>query len=341
MGKNNTISDSVNGIKITQDESFKHLIRFKGIAAIIVKCTIPYFKDMSLVEISRSIIDINRGNRSKTLSDTEILEDEIDFLPSESGTKDEKNTIQDATFRMRINKELIGIELRHLDTTITVNTEMQNKTKNLGYDIVSRAIYYGATLLRDTLSARNTKYSQMHKVYTVWLCGNNIESLQGLPGDNIETKNLFKDQYIHRFGIRRFYDAYPNQIVPPEREADLMEIVIVELSKIRRLNDDSSRLIKELFFNTNNIPQVIEQTESVSLLKLRKGVITMLDFEKGQERAKAEAKEETLVEVAANMIQVLKLTSNPLEQIIAKIKPLIGCNNEIIEKAYNQLITKS
>lgn len=75
----------------------------------------------------------------------------------------------------------------------------------------------------------------------------------------------------------------------------------------------------------------------------------MLDFEKGQERAKAEgkaegraeAKEETLIEVAANMIQVLKLTSNPLEQIIAKIKPLIGCNNEIIEKAYNQLITKS
>lgn len=42
----------------------------------------------------------------------------------------------------------------------TVNTEMQNETSEtkLGYNIISRAIYYGATLLRGTVPAGDTKY---------------------------------------------------------------------------------------------------------------------------------------------------------------------------------------
>lgn len=58
---------------------------------MLVKFAIPEFNDKSLVEISRAIID-TRDRKSK-LSDTEILEDEVDFLPTEAGTKDEKKVL--------------------------------------------------------------------------------------------------------------------------------------------------------------------------------------------------------------------------------------------------------
>lgn len=47
MGKNDTLADSLSGeVTISRDESFKDIIRYKAIAAIIIKYAIPDFKDM-------------------------------------------------------------------------------------------------------------------------------------------------------------------------------------------------------------------------------------------------------------------------------------------------------
>lgn len=54
---------------------------------------------------------------------------------------------------------------------------MQNITSEnvLGYNLISRAVYYGASLLRSTVPAGDTKYSNIHKVYSIWFCNGNIK----------------------------------------------------------------------------------------------------------------------------------------------------------------------
>lgn len=202
-----------------------------------------------------------------------MLEDEIDFLPTEAGTKDEKNTISDSIFRVDISKGIKELRLRALDREITVNFEMQTSTSEsaLKYNIISRAIYYGASLLRDTVPAGDTKYTNLHKVYTVWFCKDNIK---------LDKYNDIGDRYIHRYGIRRFYDDITDHVVKTEKESDLIEAVMVELPKLKNhidsLNDE---MVYKLFFDTTNVVTMIEHTAKVNLTKVRKGVNNMIDYE--------------------------------------------------------------
>ena len=215
MSKNSTLKDTVNSVtNITKDENFKDVIRYKGIAALLVKLTVPEFYDKSLVDIARAIVNIRA--RQADMQDTAILEDEVDFLPTEAGTKDEKNTISDAIFRLNLDNDVTNIKLKCIDKEVTVNTEMQT-SKPSTYSIISRAIYYGASLLRDTVPAGDTEYTNIHKVYTIWFCTMNL---------NLTEYAEVKDKYIHRYGLRRFYDGTPKTAIP-EKEADLIEAVIV------------------------------------------------------------------------------------------------------------------
>lgn len=67
MAKNSTVSDLVNEpFKITEDRSFKDILRFKAIAAIVLIFAIPEFRDKTLVEIARAIIDCNRTRKPDT-----------------------------------------------------------------------------------------------------------------------------------------------------------------------------------------------------------------------------------------------------------------------------------
>lgn len=158
MSKNNTLADTaVSLVNSTKDENFKDIIRYKAIAALLVKLTIPEFKDKTLVEIAKLIVDIRRRNDKDT--DTSILEDEVDFLPTEIGTNDEKNTLSDSIFQIRTGDGISNIRLGNIFDKVTVNAEMQNTTSEsvLGYNLISRAVYYGASLLRSTVPAGDTK----------------------------------------------------------------------------------------------------------------------------------------------------------------------------------------
>ena len=167
MSKNSTLKDTIEeSLDITEDEVFKNVVRYKAIAAIIVKGIIPEFYDKLLLEVAKSII--NTKDRKGIMSNTAILEDQVDLMPAEAGTKDEKKTVNDAVFRVRLHEDIIEIKLKCIDREITVNTEMQRTTleSRLGYNLISRAVYYGASLLRDTVPAGDTEYTNIHKVYT-------------------------------------------------------------------------------------------------------------------------------------------------------------------------------
>lgn len=329
-GKNSTLADTaISLVNSTKDENFKDVIRYKAIASLLVKFAIPEFNDKSLVEISRAIID-TRDRKSK-LSDTEILEDEVDFLPTEAGTKDEKNTQNDAVFRMKTYSGISEIRLENANSKITVNTEMQNTTSEvmLGYNIVSRAVYYGASLLRDTVPAGDTKYTNIHKVYTIWFCNDKIK-FDTTPNEIIEK------EYIHRYGIRRFYSDIETHVVSAEKSSDLIEVVLVELKKLtNNLYKETEKLVYDLFYNTNNIVNQIERMEKVNLTKVKKGVQDMIDYEARTQARVTESEVNTAVTFLSRQISKGKRLT--LEQAIKIITDNLGYTKEIAETAYLKL----
>lgn len=94
---------------------------------------------------------------------------------------------------------------------------------------ISRAVYYGASLLRDTVSAGDTDYANLHKVYTIWLCRHDLKFLDG----SRDIRKCFgEDKFIyrHRYNLFRNFDEVSDQVMVVERESDLIEVVMHPLS---------------------------------------------------------------------------------------------------------------
>ncbi len=73
-----------------------------------------------------------------------------------------------------------------------------------------------------------------------------------------------------------------------DKYADLMQVVMVELSKLKK-ND---RLAAEMLYNeTQDIVSVIERVAGVTLLDARKGVGAMVNYETLLEEANTKAEE--------------------------------------------------
>lgn len=328
MSKNNTLADSAYSlVTSTKDEHFKHIIRYKGIAALLVKLTVREFQDKSLEEIARAIVDDHPHDPKYTK--VAIFEDEVDFIPTESGTKDEKNIIHDAVFRMRSNNREYGIALGNV---ITVNTEMQTTTSTtvLGYNLVSRALYYVASLLRSTVAANDTKYEGIHKVYTIWFCTKNIK-FDTTPDERI------KEQYIHRLGIRRFYPDIEFKVVGPEPSSDLMEVVLVELSKLKdHIDLNIVEMINTLFYDTSNIVDELESTENISLTKVRKDVYEMKDRATVRAEGVEEGIETGMIQAAKNLMitQMLKGKTFDEPKAIKILNDNLMCGEKIAREAY-------
>lgn len=306
MGKNSYLDESVDGLAerkqaITCDESFKDIVRYKAISALLVQSIIPEYKALTLVEVARLIVDSRK--RNPNMSDADVLDDEVDCINTEVGTGGEKKTLNDFAFKIRKPGSKEGDT--ELDRIITVNTEMQNSTsgKALGYNVVSRAVYYGASLLRNTVPARDTKYTGIHKVYSIWFCAKYVrfdisnEQLAGGDGELLKTLN---DEYIHKLRIHRSYDDIRGKTVEPEHATDLMEIDIIELPRLYDAVDDESReVLYDFFFKIKDIVPTIEHKSGVSLRKAKKGVTDMINYEERLAEAKkgyAEDYEERLAE---------------------------------------------
>lgn len=326
MAKNSNMSGTVSKtFKITEDRSFKDIIRYKAIASIVLKFAIPEFKDKALVEIARAIIDCTREHKTN-MTDSEVLDDEIDFLPSEAGVKGEKQTFNDAVFMVSIAGVDAPVSLSCLESTLTVNTEMQNKTTGLEYNVISRAVYYGASLLRDTVPAGDNKYTGIHRVYTIWLCN------EELP------RSYASERYMHTYSLWRGYEGH--NVVYRDNAADLIRVVMVELSKLKKEDNTAAELLYKLFNDTQNIVSEIENVEKVTLSKARKGVVDMIDYEARRREDLAEARAEALAEAARNMIRLcyqLKQEPSFAKSVVLDSYPDVDVDtiDSIIVEVYN------
>ena len=274
MSKNDSIVNAISSTNsILKDESFKDLVRYKCMASILIKLTVPEFKDMSCIEIAKCIKDTKaRPNRS----DEELLQEEIDLEKTEAGTANEKNTINDIVFLMKLpTGETIEASIASiLKPELTINLEMQNTNNKR---MIPRAIYYGASLLRDTVPAGDSKYTNIHKVYSIWFCNFNISETE------MERWDFIKNEYVHRYGIYRYYDKSVEARLTKDPVADLICVALVELPRLREQamlsGDPLDITAASLFFNTKDSVKMIEQYQKINLTKYRKVVAGRMNWE--------------------------------------------------------------
>lgn len=252
---------------IKKDTEFKTLFKYKSVASMLLKYAVPDFEKYTLQEIADSILDIRPRNPA---TEAERFHSEIDLLNEESGDSGEKLIRMDMVFAMQFEMKLPDND-KISYVNVTIDFEMQ-KEKPSEYKLLTRAIYYAASLLRDTLASAE-KYAGIHKVYTVWLCN----------FDFLDDKSKHNDKYVHKYNMFRNYFENGSYIYEKDIDADLMEVVFVELTKLKEhIQDDLAKFLDTVFHDIGGLSKLMEEKLGVAIsdTALEKGVSELIDMNK-------------------------------------------------------------
>jgi len=276
---NNIMTSEKNNLIL--DRAFKSIVKFKGIACILIKNMLEEYKDLIYKQIAELIVD----NRPKTYaSDEELFQSEIDMLPSEMGDGVDKAIRLDVVFLIKRPCMLGNNSKLEEYNKVTIDFEIQDNKQD--YSMTNRAVLYTDKLLSDTVH-RGQKYKDIHKVYSVWLCNFNITDEFDTYGT--EDDDITLNEYVHPIKLCRSYPGIPKASF--DKVLDIQETVMVELPKLKRKNNDVEAMLNELFYNTRNSIDKIYEITSINLKK-SKEVYNMFDLVKEVEEEKARAEEE-------------------------------------------------
>lgn len=137
--------------------------------------------------------------------------------------------------------------------------------------IIPRGLYYGASLLRDTVAKGDRTYENIHKVHSIWFC--NFKFSESV----INRSDEIKDTFIHRYKLCRDYPNSAEKRVFNDSIADLINVTFVELPRLlEQVERDNGTeiidLVAKLFYDTRNSVSMIEKVQKVDLTKYRKVV---------------------------------------------------------------------
>lgn len=242
------------------DAHVKNILAFKPVLARIFKETIIECHDMSYEEIESCIegdvqidvIGLNPGTSNPSKISGNAQEDTQDG--------EGKITYDIRTFiRIPRSNCLVGVK-------ILVDLEAQKQEKP-GYDIAERAIYYCSRMLSSQLSvefenssADKVKYGNLKKVYSIWIC---TETSQ-------KRANTVERYTIHR-------SVWPYDKCPDIPRYDLMEAIIVNISKKHDTENSSSNMINML---TRLFDESLASGEKLKILKADYGLPVTTEFER-------------------------------------------------------------
>ena len=318
---------------VKRDTEFKTLFKYKSVAAMLLKYAVPDFEKYTLQEIADSILDIRPRNPA---SDAERYHSEIDLLNEESGDSGGKLIRMDLVFAMQFKLKLPDSG-QIVYVNVTIDFEMQ-KHKPTEYKIVRRGIYYGASLLRDTLTSAE-KYENIHKVYSVWLC--NFEFLE-------QPESEHSGRYVHKYNILRNYYENSKYIYEQDSDADLIEVIFIELTKLaEHMQDDLAKFLDVVFNDIDGLPKYMEEKLGVAVggTALERGVSDVIDMSKygeimyakgNADKAKygetreAQGERKKAIESAKNFIKMGVLT-------IEQIAQGLGLTEEDVTEAKNNI----
>lgn len=179
----NYLTESLESIKGDPrlDSSAKKLLGNKKILAVILKATVPEYKDISLQEIIPLIEGepfISEIRLEPGFTNTSFTE-AISGNNTENAEEGEGKILFDIVFYVRMKN---GI------SKILINVEAQTIEKP-GYPIINRTIFYECRLISSQKEREFVKseYNDMIPTYTIWLCTSmeqncmNVIKLQNTP----------------------------------------------------------------------------------------------------------------------------------------------------------------
>jgi len=299
VGKLDELQDSY-ADAVKKDQEFKSLFKYKSVAAMLLKYAVPDFEKYSLQEIADSILDIRPRNPK---SDAERLHSEIDLLNEESGDSGEKLIRMDKVFAMQFEVKLPDSEqIEYIN--VTVDFEMQG-AKSQDYKLVTRGIYYASSMLRDTLKHAD-KYKNIHKVYSIWLCNFELLDESGQSG-----------RYVHSYNVFRNYRENGQYVYEKDTDADLIEVIFIELKKLsEHMQDDLAQFLDTVFNDIGGLSKLMEGKIGVAIggTILEKGVSEVIDMSKYGEIKEAQGERKKAVETAINLIKLGLLTIKQIAQ---------------------------
>lgn len=120
--------------------------------------------------------------------------------------------------------------------------------------------------------------------------------------------------------------------------ADLIEIVMIELPRLRKEDSSAAELLYKLFNDTQSIVTEIENVANVKLAKARKGVGDMIDYEARLEEDLAEAREEEREKAREKVKEAEEKAKEAEEEAIRKMAKMFYNLGQDQTFAFNHIL---
>ena len=200
--------NATKSIKAKYDECAKALFKNPEILAPILKYVVPEYKDYTAEEIVDFIV-------KDSIDEPPV--DSVSTMANQLGT--EMNSLGEKKICYDMHFKAINPKLSNSKTTIYLHMdlEIQNDYRpgNPKYPIVKRGIYYGAREISSQLGVLTgkTNYNDVEKVYSVWICNENIPK---------ELQNTVTEYTIKK-------NEVIGKVDEPEADYDLLSVIMVRL----------------------------------------------------------------------------------------------------------------
>lgn len=268
--ENDTVTGTIsalNSLQLAQgeealDTASKNTLAHKEFLAVIMKYAVSEYKGYSAAEIEKFIekdtlsidgTDVSTGRTNTKLEGT-IAEFKV---------LNEKTSNFDILFKA-LNPVLSDFKITPAITVhLHVDVEPQ-KDYRPGYPLEKRGVYYLARAISSQLGAvtETTNYGALEKCYSIWICRDNI------PEKEKGSVSFYSFSNTANTGIAK----------APNKDYDLMEMVIIRLGKRKEKKEDYSepevvRFLNSFFFHQEpekmiqEISEFVDFSQNVALLK--------------------------------------------------------------------------
>lgn len=239
------------------DSNAKRLLANKPILAWILKCCIQEFSAMKIADIISCIEGEPLVGKVPTNPGKIIGDMNEDNIPGEGMIR------FDIIFRAILPQEKKQIKMY-------VNIEAQNSA-NVGYDLVTRGIFYCARMLSRQLETEfhttdSQSYNQLKKVYSIWIIFNR---------NPIELQNTIISHKMHQVSL--YGDVKDNM------RDDLLEVIMIRLGNNGKGNE-LHHLLNVLFsdLKIHDKIQILENEFDIQTTEqIREDINTMCNLSLG------------------------------------------------------------
>jgi hypothetical protein len=260
------------------DAASKEILSNKEFLAIILKHTVKEFADMDYQAIA-NCIEADSISRTTEVTEGRTDQNRISGVNTEFIVLGEKTSHLDVLFKA-VNPRLSN---EKITCFLFVNVEA-NKDFKPGYPIEKRGICYMSRMIGSQLSVltEETDYGAIQKVYSIWICEDNI------PKELQNTVSVY--EFVNTWNNKEINLTSDNH--------DLMSMIIIRLGNPEEDSDeDIIRFMNSLFYPRNEKSYEIlnEYVDFSDVLKTEvKKTMSILErnYVMGVEKGKAEGRAE-------------------------------------------------